>query len=220
MNNQFIQSFIIQLPPLMLAISVHEAAHGYMAARRGDLTAKMLGRVTLNPIKHIDPMGTVLVPIILAMSGAPVFGWAKPVPISPRNFKNPRKDNMVVSLAGPLSNFMLAFILALVLRILLWVPGYEVIQSSPVLQPLVAMVYAGVKISVILGVFNLLPIFPLDGSHVLEGLLPPQQAMAYSRINRYGPIILLLLIFTGMLWKIIFPFYKICLALILAIFGL
>ena len=204
----------------MLAISVHEAAHGYMAARRGDLTAKMLGRVTLNPIKHIAPMGTVLVPIILAMSGAPVFGWAKPVPISPRNFKNPRKDNMIVSLAGPVSNFMLAFILALVLRILLWVPGYEVIQSSPVLQPLVAMVYAGVKISVILGVFNLLPIFPLDGSHVLEGLLPPQQAMAFSRISRYGPMILLLLIFTGILWKIIFPFYKICLALILAIFGL
>jgi len=212
---------IIQLPPLMLAISVHEAAHGYVAFRRGDYTAKLMGRITLNPIKHIDPVGTILVPIMLAMSGTGIlFGWAKPVPVSPVNFKSPRKDNALVSLAGPASNLLLAMALALIFRILLWVPGYEVLFSSPVLKPLVFMIVFGIRISIVLCVFNLLPIHPLDGSHIVQGLLPAHQAQIYSRHERYGFIILLALMFTGVLWSIIAPFYSLIVGLISTLFAI
>lgn len=221
MNSDLILRLIIQLPPLMLAISVHEMAHGYVAFKRGDYTAKMLGRVTLNPIKHIDPVGTVLVPIMLAFSGTGViFGWAKPVPVSSRNFKSPRKDNALVSLAGPASNFILAAFLALIFRILLWVPGYNAIMSSAVLKPLVFMIIFGIRISVILGVFNLIPVHPLDGSHIVQGMLPAHQAQVYSRHERYGYIILLVLLFTGILWTIIGPFYSVIISLISSIFAI
>jgi Zn-dependent protease len=191
-----------------------------MAYRKGDFTAKLMGRVTLNPIKHIDPMGTVLVPMILAFSGAPVFGWAKPVPVNSFNFKNPRKDNAIVSLAGPASNFLLAMVLSLLFRILLWVPGPEILWSNPVLQPIAIMIVSGIKISVIIGVFNLLPIHPLDGSHIVEGMLSSHSAQVYSRFDRYGPIILLILIFTGILWRIIGPAYSVVFGIITRMFGI
>lgn len=221
MNSQIILNLIIQLPPLMLAISVHEMAHGYMAYRKGDYTAKLMGRVTLNPVKHIDPVGTVLVPLMLAFSGTGViFGWAKPVPVNSFNFKSPRKDNAVVSLAGPASNFLLALVLALVFRILLWFPGGEAIMSSAVLKPLVIMLIFGIKISVVLGVFNLLPVHPLDGSHILAGLLPADKARVYSRHERYGFIILIALLFTGLFWRIVGPFYIAAIGLIGKLFGI
>lgn len=221
MNNDLILRLIIQLPPLMLAISVHEMAHGYVAFRKGDYTAKLMGRVTLNPIKHIDPVGTVLVPLMLAFSGTGIlFGWAKPVPVNSLNFKSPRKDNALVGLAGPASNFILAAVLALVYRLLLWFPGYAAINSSPVFQPLTAMIVFGIHISVVLGVFNLIPIHPLDGSHIVTGLLPAHQAQVYSRHERYGFIILLVLLFTGFLWSIIGPFYLIAVKLISSIFAI
>ena len=221
MNSQIILKLIIQLPPLMLAISVHEMAHGYMAFLKGDYTAKLLGRVTLNPIKHIDPVGTVLVPLMLAFSGTGIlFGWAKPVPVNSFNFKSPRKDNAIVSLAGPASNFAMAAILALVYRILLWVPGYAYIVSSPVLKPLAAMIVFGIHISVVLGVLNLIPVHPLDGSHIVEGILPAHQAQVYSRHDRYGFIILIALMFTGLLWRIIDPFYSMIIGLIGAVFAI
>ena len=221
MSNDLILRLILQLPPLMLAISVHEMAHGYMAFRRGDYTAKMLGRVTLNPIKHIDPVGTVFVPLMLALSGTGIlFGWAKPVPVNSFNFKSPRRDNAIVSLAGPASNFLLAIILALVFRILLWVPGYNTIMASPVFKPLAFMLIFGIRISVVLGVFNLFPVHPLDGSHILQGLLPPHQAQVYSRHERYGFLILIVLLVSGLLWRIIGPFYSVIMGLISAVFGL
>lgn len=221
MNSDLILRLIIQLPPLMLAISFHEMAHGYVAFKRGDYTAKMLGRVTLNPVKHIDPVGTVLVPIMLAFSGTGViFGWAKPVPVTSSNFKSPRKDNAIVSLAGPASNFILAAFLALIFRILLWVPGYNAIMSSAVLKPLVFMIIYGIRISVILGVFNLIPVYPLDGSHIVQGMLPAHQAQVYSRHERYGFIILLVLLFTGIFWTIIGPVYSVIVRLISSIFGI
>ncbi|MDF1526370.1 MAG: site-2 protease family protein [bacterium] len=221
MNSQIILKLIIQLPPLMLAISVHEMAHGYMAFRKGDYTAKLLGRVTLNPIKHIDPVGTILVPLMLAFSGTGIlFGWAKPVPVNSFNFKSPRKDNAIVSLAGPASNFAMAGILALVYRILLWFPGYADIVSSPVFKPLAAMVVFGIHISVVLGVLNLIPVYPLDGSHIVEGILPAHQAQVYSRHDRYGFIILLALMFTGLLWRIIDPFYSLIIGLIGTVFAI
>ena len=221
MKSDIILRLIIQLPPLMLAISVHEMAHGYMAFRKGDYTAKLMGRVTLNPIKHIDPVGTVLVPIMLAFSGTGViFGWARPVPVNSFNFKSPRRDNAIVSLAGPASNFALAVIFAFLYRILLWFPGYTSVFSSPVLKPLAAMIVFGIHISVILGVLNLIPVHPLDGSHIVEGLLPARQAQIYSRHERYGFIILLLLLFTGFLWYIISPFYTLIVGLIAVIFSI
>ena len=221
MNSQTILKLIIQLPPLMLAISVHEMAHGYMAFRKGDYTAKLLGRVTLNPIKHIDPVGTILVPLMLAFSGTGIlFGWAKPVPVNSFNFKSPRKDNAIVSLAGPASNFAMAAILALVYRILLWVPGYAYIVSSPIFKPLAAMIVFGIHISVVLGVLNLIPVHPLDGSHIVEGILPAHQAQVYSRHDRYGFIILIALMFTGLLWRIIDPFYSLIIGLIGRVFAI
>ena len=220
MSNQLFLLIILQLPGLLLALSVHEMAHGYAAYRKGDFTAKLMGRVTLNPARHIDPMGTVLVPIMLAISGLPVFGWAKPVPVTISNFKNPRKDNAIVSLAGPASNFILAIALALVLKILFWVAGPVVIRNSAILAPLAQIIYFGIKISVILGVFNLLPVHPLDGSHMMEGVLPKEQAKIYSRHDRYGPFILLILIFTGILWKIIGPIYELIFDSLMKIIGL
>lgn len=221
MNRDLILRLIIQLPPLMLAISVHEMAHGYMAFRKGDFTAKLMGRVTLNPIKHIDPVGTILVPIMLAFSGTGVlFGWAKPVPVNSFNFKSPRKDNAIVSLAGPASNLALAAVLAALYRILLWVPGYASIMSSPVLKPLAVMIVFGIHISVVLGVFNLIPVYPLDGSHIVQGLLPAHQAQVYSRHERYGFIILLVLLFTGILWRVIGPFYSVIIHLIGSLFAI
>jgi Zn-dependent protease len=220
-NTDLILRLIIQLPPLMLAISVHEMAHGYMAFRKGDFTAKLMGRVTLNPIKHIDPVGTVLVPIMLAFSGTGIlFGWAKPVPVSSQNFKSPRKDNAIVSLAGPASNFLLAAALALIFRLLLLVFGYSAIMSSAVLKPLAFMIIFGIRISVVLGVFNLIPVHPLDGSHIVQGLLPAQQARVYSRHERYGFIILLVLLFTGILWRVIGPFYAVIVHLIGSLFAI
>jgi len=218
MDARVLQSLFLMIPPLMLAITVHEVAHGYIAYRKGDYTAKLLGRLTLNPIKHIDPIGTVLFPLMLALSGTGViFGWAKPVPVNSFNFKSPRKDMVLVSLAGPVSNFLLAMLFALLLRILLWVPGAG---GSSVLVPLAVMLQFGIRISIILGVFNLLPIHPLDGSHIVEGLLPAQKAQAYSRLAPYGWMILIGLMFTGILWKIIGPLYVLVYVLISSIFGL
>lgn len=214
------RTLILSIIPFLLAISVHELAHGYAAYRKGDYTAKMLGRLTLNPLRHLDPLGSVLVPILLAMSGAGViFGWAKPVPINAFNFKDPKKDMVLVSFAGPLSNFLLAAALALVLRVLLWFPGPESLMGSPVGQPVAAMLLMGVRISIYLGVFNLIPVHPLDGSHILEGLLPTEQSKAYSRLSRYGPIFLILLLFTGVLTAIIYPVYAFIFRIIRGIFG-
>ncbi len=217
MDARVLQNLFLMIPPLLLAITVHEVAHGYIAYRKGDYTAKLLGRLTLNPIKHIDPIGTVLFPLMLALSGTGViFGWAKPVPVNSFNFKSPRKDMVMVSLAGPVSNFLLALVFALLLRILLWIPGAG---GSSMLVPLADMLWFGIRISVILGIFNLLPIHPLDGSHIMEGLLPAKQAQAYSRLAPYGWMILIGLMFTGILWKILGPFNTLFLVLIIKIFG-
>ncbi len=214
-------ALILSMVPFLLAITVHEVAHGYIAYRKGDFTAKLMGRISMNPIRHLDPVGSVLFPLMLAFSGSGViFGWAKPVPVSPLNFKSPRRDMMHVSLAGPLSNFLLAMVLAFVFRILMWVPGPDVMWSSSILQPLAAMIVMGIKINIYLGVFNLLPIHPLDGSHILEGLLPAEQSRAYSRLSKYGWIVLVVLLFSGLLHTIIGPAYRLIFITIARIFGI
>ncbi len=219
-NAQILQALVIQIPPLLLAITVHEVAHGYIAMKKGDYTAQMLGRLTLNPIRHIDPVGTILFPIMLALSGTGfIFGWAKPVPVNSFNFRNPKKDMIYVSLAGPASNLLMALAFAFVLRIMLWFPGYTAIRGSAILAPLVAMLIWGIKISIILGVFNLMPIHPLDGSHIMEGLLPPDMSRSYSRLAPYGWMILIGLMITGILWRIVDPIYKMIFNGIWTIFG-
>ncbi len=175
--------FIVQIIAFFLCLSVHEAAHAWAAFRLGDPTAKLEGRMTLNPLAHIDIYGTVIVPLILAFSGAPVFGWAKPVIINPRNFKRFNRDSFLSALAGPISNFVFAVLLSIVARFLS--------HGSFVY----AILYLLIQINVTLGVFNLLPIPPLDGSKIWYLILPEESAYT---LEKYGPLILIaVLIFSS-----------------------
>lgn len=198
-------SFIIQAPPFLLAISCHEAAHGWMAERKGDDTARMLGRVTLNPIKHLDPVGTLVFALTLVTMSIG-FGWAKPVPINTRKLENPKRDWLWVSLAGPGANILLALLSAVALHLIAWSLNPGTLASwRGVVEPVYNMLTISVYINVLLAMFNLLPVYPLDGSHLVEGLLPMRQALQFIRLKPFGMIILLALIFTGFIDKVLFP---------------
>jgi Zn-dependent protease len=198
-----VQKISIYAIPTLLAIIVHEVAHGWVADRLGDSTARYSGRLTLNPAAHIDFFGTILLPLVLLVSGGFIFGYAKPVPINPYNLRNPRRDIIWISLAGILTNLALAAVSAMVFRIL----ASTLLGSwSVIVSPLVMMLMVSVRINIILAVFNAIPIPPLDGSRVLVNLLPPEQSAVFSRLEPYGFIIILLLFFTGMIdfiWPII-----------------
>ncbi len=200
MNQQFISELIIMAPPLLLALTFHEVAHGYVAYRLGDPTAKSLGRLSLNPLKHLDPIGTIAFFFIR-------FGWAKPVPVNPRYLKNPKKDMLWVALAGPVTNLILAVLSAIIAKGL-WL-GASLMPYSTIgealLVPLSHMLIASVWINLVLCIFNFLPIPPLDGSRILTGLLPNKLAAKYVQLERYGFIIVLILAFTGVLSKVIIP---------------
>ncbi|MCU7843166.1 MAG: site-2 protease family protein [Candidatus Thiodiazotropha sp. (ex Monitilora ramsayi)] len=196
-----IQKLAIFVLPLIFAITVHEAAHGWMAKRLGDKTAEMLGRVTLNPLKHIDPVGTVLVPLGLYLMTGFMFGWAKPVPVSWQNLNNPKRDMGIVALAGPGANLVMALIWAIMVYI-----GAMTMESFDwIALPLLLMGVAGVLINSILMALNLLPILPLDGGRVLYSLLPQKQAQIYSRSEAFGLIIVVALLITGLLGVILWP---------------
>ena len=197
----FLQRFAVWAIPVLFAITVHETAHGWMALRLGDPTAKMLGRLTLNPVRHIDPVGTVLVPGVLLLLGGFLFGWAKPVPITWDNLRHPRRDTAWVAAAGPLSNLLMALFWAIVIRIGLMIGN----GSEGLALFLIYAGMAGIYINTVLALLNLLPLLPLDGGRIMESLLPGPLAWKFSRLEAYGLPILLLLLFTGILGKILGP---------------
>lgn len=204
-NLNTVQLIAVWALPVLFAITVHEVAHGWVARRFGDPTAFMLGRLTLNPVKHIDPIGTLLVPGLLLMMGGFIFGWAKPVPVAWENLRNPKRDMAIVAFAGPMANLLMAIMWALLMKLGLMLGGQLDILS----RPLVYMGAAGISINVMLMVLNLLPLPPLDGGRVLAGFLPDRLAQAYNRIEPFGFFILLGLLISGALGYIMKPFVDI-----------
>ena len=196
---QFIQEILLGAPPVILAITVHEVAHGWVANKLGDPTARMLGRLTLNPVKHIDLVGTIIIPGLLLLAGAPfMFGWAKPVPITPQNFAKPRTGMAWVAAAGPASNLGMAVIWGGIA----WIGATSQTQF---LAPLYAMGAIGVIVNAALAVLNLFPLPPLDGSRVLAGILPPEGARVLYRIEPFGLFIVAILLMTGVLARVLYP---------------
>lgn len=196
-----IQKIIVCVPPILLAVTLHEVAHGWVAKLYGDRTAEMLGRLSLNPIKHIDPIGTVVVPTLMALSTGFIFGWAKPVPVSFRDLNNPKKDMAKVAIAGPAANLVMMIIWTIILKIILFLP--ESMQWIKV--PMVFMSCVGVYINCILMVLNLLPLPPLDGGRILAAYLPGPWAYQFSRIEPLGLVILMALMFMGFLGQVMLP---------------
>ena len=198
--SDYFRVLFLKAPVILFALTAHEYAHAWVARRRGDNTAYMLGRVTLNPIKHLDLVGTIM----LFFSG--LFGWAKPVPVNPRNFKNPSKDMMLVGVAGPLTNLVLAAVFAVIYGAMSSAAqSSETFLNSEFFAPLFFMAKAGIYVNVGLAIFNMLPIPPLDGSKVLYHFLPADAASNYMRIEPYGFFILLFFIVTGALDKFMAP---------------
>ena len=211
-----IQKIIVWAIPVLFAITVHEVAHGWVALKFGDRTAQMLGRLTLNPLKHIDIVGTIIVPLFLLTLSGFVFGWAKPVPVNDRNLRQPKTDMAWVVVAGPAANMVMAMIWAFVAKI-----GLLLLDSGVALgQPMVLMGTAGILINAMLMMLNLLPIPPLDGSKVLISVLPGPMGWRLSQIEPYGFFILLGLLYFGILWQILGPMVTIFMSLLTSIFGL
>jgi Zn-dependent protease len=203
------RQIIVSAFPILIAITFHELSHGFVANKLGDPTAKMMGRLTLNPIAHIDLIGTVLMPLMLIIftNGQFVFGYAKPVPINPMNFKNPKRDMAISAAAGPITNLLLAILSMLILRLLI-IPLAVLFPESlnmTVIEPLIMIFKSSVIINVILAVFNMIPIPPLDGGRVLTGFLPYKHAVSFSRIEPFGFIIVIFLIATGIANYFVLP---------------
>lgn len=211
-----IQKITVWALPILFAITVHEVAHGWMAYRLGDPTAKLLGRITLNPLKHIDLIGTIVVPLILLALGGFIFGWAKPVPVTWQNLKSPRRDMALVALAGPSANLLMIIIWALCAKLGVLLDP----ENWSVAELMVYMGQAGILINLVLMLLNMLPIPPLDGGRVLSSIVSPRIARLLTRMEIYGFIVLVLLLATGILGKILGPAIFYCFRFILAIFGL
>lgn len=192
--------YIIAIAVLLFSVIVHEVAHGFVAYKRGDDTAKSLGRLTLNPINHIDILGSIIFPIGLMLIGGPVFGWAKPVPVNVLNLKDPKKDMIYVSLAGVTANFLLAAVSGILMFFI-----RNFFSDVSLMGSIYYILQYVIVINIVLLVFNLIPIPPLDGSKVVLFLLPRNLAQQYAKIEKYGFWIILILLATNILWKIIAP---------------
>jgi len=215
------QLLAVAVLPLLFAITVHEVAHGWVAKRLGDPTAQRLGRLTLNPVKHIDPVGTILVPALLlvlgSLSGRPfIFGWAKPVPVTWENLRSPKRDMALVAVAGPLANLLMAILWAFVFKLGTGLPA----GADWAATPLRHMGEFGIIINLVLMVLNLLPLPPLDGSRIAASLLPGPLAWQYGRLEPYGFFILIALLATGVLGMILYPPVDFLLRLVIRIVGL
>lgn len=215
MDMSFIQKICIWAIPVLFAITLHEVAHGFVALKCGDKTAQALGRLTFNPIKHIDLLGTVIVPLILLFLGGFIFGWAKPVPVNSANLRS-RRYMALIAIAGPLANVLMALFWALIIKLALMLTA----SVSQAFVPLIYMGQAGIAINLILFLLNILPIPPLDGGRFVSALLPGKQAYHYDKIEPYGFIILLVLLATGILTKFLGPVLFWLQHLIASLFGL
>ncbi len=194
-----IQQIAIWILPILFAVTLHEAAHGYVAYKLGDDTAYRLGRITANPLKHIDPIGTIILPIILMLTTGFIFGWAKPVPVNQSRLNHPKRDFALVALAGPTSNFLMAIAWIGILKLYLFLPKQDIFL------PIVLMCQAGLMINILLMVLNLIPIPPLDGSRFISYLLPSPWDKRFDKITPFGILIILALIMSGVLSKIMLP---------------
>lgn len=214
MEFNLVQKIAIYALPVIFAITLHEAAHGYVARHFGDNTAYVLGRVSLNPLRHIDPVGTVLVPllILLTTSGTFLFGWAKPVPVDFGGLRHPKRDMLWVAAAGPFANLLMALLWALAFKLILIAP------QTDFSLPFSLMAKAGITINLVLMLLNLLPILPLDGGRIAVSLLPNRLAYSYSRMEPYGFPILLLLLFTHILDAVLHPMLNASIHVIATIF--
>jgi Zn-dependent protease len=212
MELSLIQKITVYALPVIFAITVHEAAHGYVARHFGDMTAAAAGRISFNPLRHIDPIGTVLVPILTMLAGGILFGWAKPVPVNFGRLRHPKRDMLWVAAAGPASNLVMAMLWALALK---FTPAFP----EAIATPLALMAQAGIMINVVLMVLNLFPLPPLDGGRIAVSLLPQPLAWKYAQIERYGFLILIVLLFTGILGKILGPFINAVIGLLSVIFN-
>ncbi len=211
-----VQKAIIWVIPVIFAITVHEVAHGWAALQLGDRTAQILGRLTLNPVKHVDLIGTVLVPGLLFLMGGLIFGWAKPVPVTQQNLRKPKSDMIWVALAGPLANLIMAVIWAFMVKL-----GMNVYQHGIAIgEPMVYMGIAGVLINTMLMLFNLLPLPPLDGGQILVSALPDRLGWQISRVEPYGFFILLALLYFGVISAVLLPLMNTCIGMLAMVAGL
>jgi Zn-dependent protease len=204
-GNTHLNQIVVMIVPLLFSVTIHEVAHGYIALRMGDHTAQKAGRLTLNPIKHLDFFGSLLLPLMLKLTGSPIlFGYAKPVPVNFSNLRDVRKSTIYVASAGVLANFILAFLSGILFRILtnyklLW----QISIFNPFIMDLYSMLFYGVAINLVLAIFNLIPIPPIDGSKILAMCLPTSLRIQFARLERFGMIIIIFLLLTNLLDKLL-----------------
>jgi Zn-dependent protease len=214
LHNALIQILVLAVP-VIFAITVHEAAHGYVARHFGDSTAYMLGRVTLNPVKHIDWLGTIVMPIVTKLLSGYMFGWAKPVPVNFNNLRKPKQHMLWVAAAGPFANMVQVVIWAVVAKVLL-----AMVSPTGQVGPFwLAIAEAGIQVNLMFAILNLLPILPLDGGRIVTSLLPDRMSYAYSRLEPYGMIILIVLVVSGALGWLLGPLLRASMAGVYSLFG-